>query len=1607
MNRSLRFLYLAITVAFISDFAQAQTQTGTPPFGSFGGGPFDTVNLRNLNVHFATPVVHKAGRGTPFTYDLGYDTSVWYPLGTPGSQSWQPVQNWGLIAQTQVFTGEATSPVTGASCYQTINGHLVKTGQYTNYSDWVYVDPWGTRHDFGVGSLAGYGTCNGNSIVPINVNVTAPDGSGYNLVTSQINGQWVDQAKITTKTGGVFFPPVNSQTGSGTFTDRNGNEITVDANGNFTDTLGTQAVTVSGAAPSPVRFSYTPPAGGTVAVVVSYKSYTIKTNFGCSGIAEYGPTSNSLVDRITLPDGSFYQFNYEPTPGFSGDVTGRLASVTLPVGGTISYAYAGTNNGIICTDGSSAGLTRTTPDGQWTYSRTVGSSNTTTITDPQNNQTLIQFVGLVETERQTYQGSSSSGTLLRTVITCYNGNLTNCPTTGGSFPITRQTQFIQLPTSTGKQCEHDTFYNSYGLTTEVDDYDYGTGSGVGPLIRKTLTTYASLTNGIVSMPATITIQDGNGVTKAQTNYTYDQGTPTAPPGTSPQHTSVTGSRGNPTTIQTLVQGTTFLAQTATYYDTGNPQTVTNANGAQTTYNYPDATSTCGNTFPASVTEPLNLSRSMTWNCTGGVQLASTDENGKTTTTTYSDAYFWRPALVTDPTNAIASFSYPTSSPFNWTETSITVISGSSVVDGLTTLDGLGRPHLQQTKQGPIAANYDTVETDYDSLGRVSRVTVPYSGTSGQTNSSGPATATTYDALSRPLVVTDAGNGTVSYTYTQNDTYISAGPAPSGENAKRRQLEYNGLGQLSSVCEVTSSTPSGSCGQTTSATGYLTKYVYDALGNLTNVTQNAQPNGTAQSRSYSFDGLSRLTSETNPESGTTSYSYDSATGCTGSYSGDLVQRIDAVGNASCLTYDALHRVLTVTYPSGSYASVTPSKYFVYDSATVNSVAMANAKSRLAEAYTCFAPCSVKTTDLGYSYSARGEVSDVYELTPHSSPSYYHVSRTYWPHGVPSQLGNNIVGLPAISYGGTIGSTVGLDGEGRITQVTASSGQNPVTGVSYNNSSLPSQVSLGSGDNDIFAYDPNTMRMTQYQFNINGQADTGALTWNSNSSLQKLVVTDAFNSADNQTCNYSHDDLSRIASANCGSVASQTFSYDPFGNISKSGSPYTFQPTYSPSTNHFATLPGFSPSYDANGNVLADGSHTYAWDADGNSISLDGVGLTFDALDRMVEQNRSGTYTEIVYSPGGAKLALMSGAGGQTLQKAFIPLPGRATAVYTGNGLDHYRHSDWLGSARLTSSPTRTVLSTTAYAPFGETYAQSGTADPSFTGQNQDTVSGDYDFLYREYSIQGRWPSPDPAGLGSVAPSFPQSWNRYAYVLNNPLSHVDRDGLICVWDDGTQDDPVVDGGADQSECSAQGGNWVGDPNSGDFFQGIPKGQQVCAGIVGSVSCANTNYDQPRQTTSANGEVSWWGEFFGAMDPELWTMNTGEGSCIQVALDAAQEPLHYVHQVVHPLEESLAPLTQMTQSGASPSVASIAAQLWSMTTGKALATGQGPVADDFRDILRQTSILLASTSVVVVPKLRAAAVAVEEYLPEVALATVDAIGAYAVGKEAIAAWQGKCKP
>lgn len=66
---------------------------------------------------------------------------------------------------------------------------------------------------------------------------------------------------------------------------------------------------------------------------------------------------------------------------------------------------------------------------------------------------------------------------------------------------------------------------------------------------------------------------------------------------------------------------------------------------------------------------------------------------------------------------------------------------------------------------------------------------------------------------------------------------------------------------------------------------------------------------------------------------------------------------------------------------------------------------------------------------------------------------------------------------------------------------------------------------------------------------------------------------------------------------------------------------------------------------------------------------------------------------------------------------------------------------------------------------------------YTGQQWDSESNLHHFMFRDYSTtQGRWMKMDPAGLAAVDITNPQTWNRYAYVTNNPVSDVDPTGLV---------------------------------------------------------------------------------------------------------------------------------------------------------------------------------------------------------------------------------------
>ena len=120
----MKLLYGSVVVALIlfTSLAAAQVSTGTPPFASLGGGPFDVVNLGNLNVHFSIPILHKAGRGVPFVYDLSYDSSIWYQATVQGTVQWTPTADWGWTSSSYAVLGRVTSMSTVLS---QINGKIL------------------------------------------------------------------------------------------------------------------------------------------------------------------------------------------------------------------------------------------------------------------------------------------------------------------------------------------------------------------------------------------------------------------------------------------------------------------------------------------------------------------------------------------------------------------------------------------------------------------------------------------------------------------------------------------------------------------------------------------------------------------------------------------------------------------------------------------------------------------------------------------------------------------------------------------------------------------------------------------------------------------------------------------------------------------------------------------------------------------------------------------------------------------------------------------------------------------------------------------------------------------------------------------------------------------------------------------------------------------------------------------------------------------------------------------------------------------------------------------------------------------------------------------
>jgi RHS repeat-associated protein len=219
-------------------------------------------------------------------------------------------------------------------------------------------------------------------------------------------------------------------------------------------------------------------------------------------------------------------------------------------------------------------------------------------------------------------------------------------------------------------------------------------------------------------------------------------------------------------------------------------------------------------------------------------------------------------------------------------------------------------------------------------------------------------------------------------------------------------------------------------------------------------------------------------------------------------------------------------------------------------------------------------------------------------------------------------------------------------------------------------------------------------------------------------------------------------------------SGAYTYDGFGN----------QPT------NIAYI-----AYDGNGNVTQfgpSGSLTaQSYDVANGLATVDTNGAyTYNSANqRTYFRNSSGTETLYIYGPGGKKLATYTITGTNpvafTLQSENVYFAGRLISA-EGNAVA----VDRLGSVRWSAA-----TGAHTYYPYGVEYNTTTNDTEKYGTYTRDSLTG-LDYAMNRYyaSFWGRFMTPDKSSRGA-SKGNPQSWNRYAYTLSDPVNRNDPSGL----------------------------------------------------------------------------------------------------------------------------------------------------------------------------------------------------------------------------------------
>jgi YD repeat-containing protein len=259
----------------------------------------------------------------------------------------------------------------------------------------------------------------------------------------------------------------------------------------------------------------------------------------------------------------------------------------------------------------------------------------------------------------------------------------------------------------------------------------------------------------------------------------------------------------------------------------------------------------------------------------------------------------------------------------------------------------------------------------------------------------------------------------------------------------------------------------------------TRYQYDVLGNLLNVTDNA-----GNVTSITYDMLSRKKTMTDPDMGYWTYDYDA--------NGNLTSQTDARNYTIAFTYDALNRLTNKHYPTG------PDIIYTYDE-TFSS----NPKGRLTTVYD-----SSGTTKFFYDMLGR-----VTSTVKNVDGVDYATDTTYDALGRTESIKYPDPGRETVSYtydtGGNLSTVVGY-----------------ATYSNYNALGQAGGVTYGNGATTAYQYHPLNNRLFSITTNSQGQGRQNlGYSYDNMGNIQ--TITDLIDGT--RTQSFQYDGLNRIAQA----------------------------------------------------------------------------------------------------------------------------------------------------------------------------------------------------------------------------------------------------------------------------------------------------------------------------------------------------------------------------------------------------------------------------------------------------------------------------------------------